>query len=551
MHNCWLVLLPPLIVIALAFIIKNIRLSLFSGILAAGFIAHDFEIIPSIKSIAYRLWEVTEIKNFLNWDIFWTSDKLFICAFLLFLGIIIVLLQHSGGAYAYSSVIMRLLGSNKSAESSSLALSHFFFLDDYFSSLTVGSVMQPLTDRFRVPRVKIALLVSAIAAPMSVLIPLSSWVPYIVSQLQLSGISLNTNAMQLIQCDPFYFYLKMIPFLLYPLIIVATLWFIVRKRITFGLLSQHERIATKTGNLFGDKQPIIRRMREYSTDIEHASWFWDFLFPMITLIGLVVIGSLYGGNYWLLGGENSFLDALKQTNIQAALFVSSVITVMVTFLLLLIRKRIKIKEVGTITHEGIMLLGPSTITLLLIWVLASLVKNDLATGTYIALLVKSHLPVINTALLPALFFIIGAFVANMMGSAWGSMGILFPIAIPMILTLSHLTAPVSLATLPIIIPVIGALISGAIVGSNTSILSDVMLMASTSTGAYHIDLFKLQLSIILPTACSTALAFWLAGKYITHYGLVFTAALSLAAGLVCNIVLFILLHTIWKKFYAK
>ena len=122
-------------------------------------------------------------------DRFWESWNAFICIFLFVLGIIVTLLRHSGGAYAYGRMIKKYLKNKKSAESSSLMLSILLFMDDYFSSLTVGSVMRPITDLYKIPGTKLAFLVDSMAAPLAILCPFSSWVAAIIGFLRDNGVS--------------------------------------------------------------------------------------------------------------------------------------------------------------------------------------------------------------------------------------------------------------------------------------------------------------------------------------------------------------------------
>jgi Na+/H+ antiporter NhaC len=539
MNHCWLVLTPPLCVIILAFITQNVRISLLLGILSAGLIAHDFSLIQACQTIIKRLWEVSELYNLTSWKTFWESDKIFICFFILFLGILITLLQRSGGAYAYGTMMIKKLTYAKSAEQSSLMLSMFLFLDDYFSSLTVGSVMQPITDRFKIPRVKIALLVSVIAGPMAVLIPLSSWMAYIIGQLQMSGVTHAAAPACLIIGDPFYVYLHSIPYLFYPIIVVISLWLFVRWRLSHSILAKHEAYAQQTGNLFGNKTPVIQKTPINNTPHAHNNqtgrWLIDFLFPLAFLVLSIVIGCLWGGGFYLFGGINGLLATLQHTNVQAALFVGSFLTIIATTITQIARKNITVCEIPEIIRGGFSLLGTTIITLLLIWTLASLVKNDLATGQYIASLLQNKIALVGTTFFPVIFLCLAICIANMMGSAWGTMGILFPIAIPMMVSLHHLPTPIYLGVIPQLYPLVGALISGSIIGSNSSLLSDTMLMAATSTSTYHMDLVKAQLSFIIPTAFSCLIAFTINSYLTPRTSGVLAVAISLATGIIINL----------------
>jgi Na+/H+ antiporter NhaC len=95
--------------------------------------------------------------------------------FLLLIGIFITLLEKTGGALAFAHTFTKHIRSKKAAETSSLLVSAILFVDDYLSNLTVGYVMSPITDAFRIPRAKLAYLVHSISIPLIMIMPISSW----------------------------------------------------------------------------------------------------------------------------------------------------------------------------------------------------------------------------------------------------------------------------------------------------------------------------------------------------------------------------------------
>ena len=147
MQNSIIILFPSIILLAVAIYTKNVIKSLLTGIIVAAFIVKDFAPIESIKLVLTRLFEQTEISNL----IYQTGnyDNIYTFAFLIILGIIICMITHTGGMAAYTKAIKKRLNSAKSTQTVSLVLSNFFFMDDYLNTLTVGSVMKPLTDAFK------------------------------------------------------------------------------------------------------------------------------------------------------------------------------------------------------------------------------------------------------------------------------------------------------------------------------------------------------------------------------------------------------------------
>ena len=88
-------------------------------------------------------------------------------------------------------------------------------VDDYFSSLTVGSVMRPATDSYKIPRAKLAFLVDSMAAPLAILCPVSSWVAAIIGFLKENGVHDSVSSTTRIICPPFEAYLSTLPYVFY------------------------------------------------------------------------------------------------------------------------------------------------------------------------------------------------------------------------------------------------------------------------------------------------------------------------------------------------
>jgi tetracycline resistance efflux pump len=530
----WLVLLPPIIVIVLATVTRKISWSILAGIVAGLLILHDFSFPEAMQDFMMRLWRTAEVDALLAGDVF-SLTYLYICLFLLVLTVIVTMLGYSGGAHAYGNFVMKYLKKPEQAEKASLLLSLFFCVDDYFGSLAVGSVMQPVADRFKIARVKLALLVNGMAAPLVVIFPISSWVAEIMMQLRQSGVGPENIEGVLVRADLLPFYLSVIPFIFYAFLAVAALWLLVWMRSSYGVLLKHEDIAQRTGNLFAGKMPLSRRFANIDQKAIAGSSLIDFLFPITLLFAAVFVAILYFGQWSGFGGQASLLLALQKSNVAAALFFGASVTLFFSSIFLLIRRKITCRQVPKIFAEGVMLMLPSVITLVLIWTLSSILKGDLATGQYLATLLVGS---VKLAYLPALFFLITALTAATMGSAWGAIGIFVPVAIPMLIGLSGVAVPTTVVVLPLLLPLVGAIISGAVVGNHLSPISDTMLMASTSTGAYHIDLVRVQMAFTMPIIASAAISFLISGIMISAGVSIFTAALAgLGVGLVMVAVL--------------
>ncbi len=508
MSHSYLSLLPPIIVLILGYATRNIWLSLLVGIATGAFIATNGSPLETVQLIGTRVWDNLDLTTFFSPTHFWESWNSFICIFLIVLGIFVTLIRHSGGAYAYGRTAGKYIHDAKGAETSSLMLSLMLFMDDYFSSLTVGSVMHPLTDERKVPRVKLAFLVDSMAAPLAILCPFSSWVAAIIGFLRENGVSAEAQANTLILSSPLSVYLNMIPYILYSFIMVLSSFYIVRRRISFGLMQEQELIAKKTGNLFGKASPSQKKFRDPHDKNKDKASLLDFAIPITILLGSVILGLLYSGEANIFCGSRSCLEALQHSSAATALFTGGLLALFLTTCFYLWRGKVELRELPELFLEGTKLMLPAIIILLLAWSLGDILRNDLHSGDYLAHHMLRSVP---EFLLPLLFFTAASLIAISIGTSWGTAAILFPIAIPMTVSLTEQVTPVTLDSIPLFFPILGAVLSGCVAGDHISPISDTTVMSATSTGADHIDHVRTQMTYAVPVIFATGFTFLLLG----------------------------------------
>ncbi len=487
------------------------------------------------------------------------TDVLCMIGFAFVLGAIIALMNYTGGACALGRLITKKLKNARDAQTASLLLSLFVCVDDYLSSLTVGCIMQPLTDKFGVPRVKLAYLINTMASPLVVLIPVSSWIGIIVKQLGDSGFSievahsfhehihfpggvLNLGHNVIIHSDPFYTYLKSVPFLFYSFIVIACTWFVVRKKISYGPMQKQEQIAQTTGNLYGGQAPRFCTMSMQTTGKIYLS---DFLVPIISLIMSTLIALPYSGGYYLFGGTKTFLESFRSANIFPVLLFASSASFILGCLLALARKKITYTTPAIFFGRGIQLMYQSAIIIFFALVFSTLLNKELFTGVYLAKLIA---PYISMHWVPLITFIMTTMVAMGTGSSWGTITIMIPISVQLAGTLSGLPNPIALPDIYILLPTIGAVISGSIAGAQLSPIADPVTVSSTSAGCYQIDHVRTQLPYILPPIIGTCISFIAAGFLKINSPSV-NALVCIAVGLIVAFSLLMLLNKLYQKTY--
>ena len=219
----WWSLVPPLLAILLAFITKEVYSSLFIGISVGALLYTGFHPWNAITSL---------------FEIMKSSMNLNILIFDVMLGMIIVLMAKSGGSAAYGNWAGKKIKSKKQASLATMGLGILIFVDDYFNCLTVGSVMRPVTDRYKVSRAKLAYLIDATAAPVCIIAPISSW-----------AAAVNSYVPEDAGITGFQLFMRTIPYNLYALLTLAMVFLVIVMNFDFGQMKIHEMNAAK-GDLF-------------------------------------------------------------------------------------------------------------------------------------------------------------------------------------------------------------------------------------------------------------------------------------------------------------
>lgn len=523
----FIVLIPPILVLIIAIVWKNVIAALFTGIISAALIAKNYSFIGALKLSFYRIFQETHLDKLISNE--GSPDHLFTFLFLVALGIIISLITHTGGITAYTNIIQKKITNKKQTQTTSFLLSLLFFIDDYLNSLTVGCIMRPLADKFSIPRAKLAFLIDSMSSPMCVLIPATSWVAMIITNLQSAGIQESANAE--IFGDPFAVYLRSIPFMFYPILVIISAFFIVRKNISFGPMFQQEQIAELTGNLFGGKPAIQLRIGQSCSTGSSL----DFFIPIGTFIISVFLLILFSGGWSGFGGYRPLIQAFQEANIFYALCLGSIITLLFSLCLFFYQGKLTTSGLKEVIIEGFFLMKNSLIVLLLAWTLSTMLKSDLHTGEYLAHLLLKMMP---SYMLALTIFLTSTAIASSTGSAWGTVMIMMPLSIPMVIAYTQGSIPFSPEMIPLLYPILGAMLSGAIAGGHISPISDSTVMSSTSAGSYHLDHLTTQIPYILPAFIGTIIACILSGIFASYGLLAAFASLIVALFITLGLLLF-------------
>ena len=144
-------ILPPLLAIAMALLTKEVVFSLFLGILAGLGI---YAVQAPLPAQQFPIALVSLVRGSIG-----DGEHLSVLVFAFFMGPLIAVMTRAGGAQAFGTWAVKNLKSAVGAQVATVIFGLLFFVDDYFNCLTIGNVMRPVTDKFRISREKLAYFV--------------------------------------------------------------------------------------------------------------------------------------------------------------------------------------------------------------------------------------------------------------------------------------------------------------------------------------------------------------------------------------------------------
>ncbi|MBC5740169.1 Na+/H+ antiporter NhaC family protein [Blautia sp. 2744] len=463
----WWSLVPPLLAIVLALATKEVYSSLFIGVAMGALLYTGFH--PWNAFVAF-------------FDIMKNSMNLNILIFDVLLGMIIVLMSKSGGSAAYGKWAGTKIKSKKSAMLATTGLGVLIFVDDYFNCLTVGSVMRPVTDRFKVSRAKLAYIIDATAAPVCIIAPISSWAAAVNSYVpEDAGIS------------GFQLFLRTIPYNLYAILTLLMVFTVILSGLDFGLMKKHEKNAAN-GDLFTSGGEEFDQVKE--EEISSNGKVIDLVLPVLVLIVTAIGAMIYTG---FLGGATDVVTAFAGCDAETSLIFATLITVMFMLVLYLPRKVITFKGFMDSFVEGFKMMIPAIGILIFAWSLKGM-GDALEIASFVEKLVGSNASA--SVLLPAILFLVAIFLSFSTGTSWGTFAILVPIAIAMFPGTDNMQ---------MMIIAVASVLSGAVCGDHVSPISDTTVMSSAGAQSNHINHVTTQMQYAVVVAVVSAIGYVIAG----------------------------------------
>lgn len=501
-HYGFLTLIPPVIAIVLAFLTKNVIISLFIGTLSGAFLVQLVDKSFFTAVIHSFLDLVSRSLNSLADP--WNAG---IILQVLVIGGVIHLVAKMGGAKAVAEALAKKAKTARSTQVVTLLLGIAVFFDDYANSLIVGPIMKPVADKMKISRERLAFIIDATAAPIAGLAIVSTWIGLEVGLIKdafLNGVGKEVDA--------FGIFLQTIPYRFYNILILVFVFITSILLKEFGPMYKAEVAARRRSlNSENDSEVAVDSNMDHD-DLEPKEGvelsIWNAIIPIGTLVITALICFYFSGYSAIMGGEDNALqqimnssplsfkaiqEAFSASDASIALFQSALIASVVSIIMGVSKKIFTISEAIDTWIDGMKPLLITGVILLLAWSLSSVIK-DLGTAKYLVSLLSGSLP---NFLLPSLIFILGAVISFATGTAYGTMGILMPLAIPLAYSMNPDMSYVIVST--------SAVLTGAIFGDHCSPISDTTILSSMGSGCNHIAHVNTQIWYSLFIAVITIL----------------------------------------------
>jgi Na+/H+ antiporter NhaC len=440
-------LIPPAVVLILAITLRRPILALVLGAISGLLLLSPAEALNNFSEISLKVMQDETI----GWLIL-------VCGSF---GALIALLVRTGGALAFGRAALKLAKGRRSSLLMTFALGVVIFVDDYLNALTVGETMKRVTDRFRISREMLAYVVDSTAAPICVLVPLSTWAVFFGGLLENNDIAATGEGISV--------YIQAIPYMLYAWFAVILVLLVAAGVVpAIGPMRKAEMAARHgsagamhVGELSPEHNYSMRSLEEeFEGADKEGGKLYNFLVPLLMLIGFTIYFEI---DVWM----------------------GMLATLAITVPFYLLQRLMPLSEMLDQMVDGFKTMLPAIGIVIAAFIFKD-VCDQLMLPQYV---VESLKPYMSPQMLPAMVFLAMAVLAFATGSSWGIFAVTIPIVMPLAYALQ--------ADIPL---TIGALLSASAFGSQACFYSDSTVLAAQGSGCNLISHAITQLPYTLIAA---------------------------------------------------
>jgi Na+/H+ antiporter NhaC len=498
----WLSILPPLVAIGFALLMKKVIPALFLGIWLGSWLIQGLSLSGLWLGLldSFQRYVLNAMAN---------SDHASVILFSLMIGGMVGIISRNGGMQGIVNWIVKWADSMRHARLAAAWMGLAIFFDDYANTLVVGNTMRPVTDAKRVSRAKLAYIVDSTAAPVACIALVTTWIGY---QVGLIGESISQ--LPGIDESAYLVFLRTLPYSFYPVLAIAFVFMVAASGRDFGPMLDSERRAFRHGaepadeHLGGDGEATDDQPRPVDGKPQRAL---NAVIPVVVLVFSVLAGLYITGKAAVDAPDPTLRDIIGGADSYKALMWGSFLGVLSAVALTLGQRIMDLEATVNAWYRGLRSMLMAIIILLLAWALGE-ITTVLDTSEFLRAALGDSVPAFA---LPALVFLVAALTAFATGSSWGAMGILLPLTIPTTWAVLQSSGIATPEHMHIFYSAIAAVLAGSVWGDHCSPISDTTILSSLASGCDHIEHVRTQ----MPYALVVGLVAILAGSLPVALGL--------------------------------
>ena len=358
-------------------------------------------------------------------------------------GSLISLLGASHGTLGFSKWLNKICRGPKTTLLVTWIMGIIIFVDDYLNIMTLSTCMKKLTDKNKMPRETISYIIDSTGAPVCALLPFSTWAIFF------ADLFYGENGVpQLGFGSPIQTFYHVIPYVFYAIAAVVLVpLFCYNLLPKLGRMKAAYQRVAQTGQVYSPESKVLNLEDEAEeSGPEFDGNVWDFLLPIGVLIG------------WAIWSEELF---------QAVL-----LAIGTCFVLYIPRQKMSIVKFCDLTMHGFSNMIP-TVAIIFFAFFMQEAMEDIGIADYVISLAE---PYMSASVFPMIVFLVVAALTFSTGSCWGVTAIVSPIMVPLAFSLD--------ANLLL---TMGAIVSGAVLGSHACFYSDATVLTSSCCKIQNMD----------------------------------------------------------------
>lgn len=473
----WWSILPSIVAISLALLTRRVIPSLFIGLWVGAWLAYDI----SFVGVWYGLLDTID-----TWvlDALTDSGHMSIILFTMLIAGMVGIISRNGGTQAIVDHITGWASSRRRGNVASGAVGTAIFFDDYSSMLLHGNAVRPVTDRLRISRAKLAYVVDTSAAPLATLAVVSTWVGF-----QVGLISDSIGQIEGYNISAYGAFLQALPYMFYPILAFVFMWLVVGMDRDFGPMARAEQRAIHEGRLNDGKEVIEANEagEEFAAKEDIPLRTVNAWLPVAVLVVTTVAGLFVTGE-----GETLY-DVIGSADPFNSLLWGSMLGVLVAGALSMGQRILGMQETLSAWFAGVKGVLEVIMILTFAWAISD-ATEALNTAQFLAGVLGEA---ITPAMLPAIVFVLAAAMSFAIGTSWGTMGILLPLAVPLAWAILQQAGMADPSGYYIVHAVIAAVLGGAVWGDHASPISDTTVLSAATSQCGLVEHTNTQLPYAL------------------------------------------------------